>query len=60
MKTVGDGLLAEFPSAVEAVSCAVLIQQKNTREGAGLPQDQRLVFRIGINLGDIIVEENLR
>ena len=58
VKTVGDGLLAEFPSAVEAVSCAVLIQQRNTREGAGLPQDQRLVFRIGINLGDIIVEEN--
>src|SRR5215213_7680222 len=58
VKTMGDGLLAEFPSAVEAVSCALIIQQRNTREAIKGPEDQRIVLRIGINLGDIIVDGN--
>jgi adenylate cyclase len=58
VKTMGDGLLAEFPSAVEAVSCAITIQKRNARQAAETPEDKRLVLRIGINLGDIIREDN--
>jgi TolB-like protein/class 3 adenylate cyclase len=52
----GDNLLAEFPSVVHAVRCAVGIQEELKRRNAELPPDQRLLFRIGVNLGDIIVE----
>lgn len=56
VKTMGDGLLVEFHSVVDALRCAVEIQQlKATQNGAALPE-HRLEFRIGINLGDIIVE----
>lgn len=58
VKTMGDGLLAEFPSAVEAVSCAITIQRKNARAPAATSEDKRLVLRIGINLGDIILEDD--
>ncbi|MBX4864591.1 adenylate cyclase [Rhizobium sophorae] len=56
VKTMGDGLLVEFQSVVDALRCAVEIQQlKATQSAAALPE-HRLEFRIGINLGDIIVE----
>jgi len=56
VKLTGDGALVEFASAVEAVSCAVEIQRSTLNRNAGVPEDKRIVFRIGINLGDIIVE----
>lgn len=56
VKTMGDGLLVEFHSVVDALRCAVEVQQlKATQNAAALPE-HRLEFRIGINLGDIIVE----
>jgi len=56
VKLMGDGLLAEFPSVVEAVQCAVDIQQDMAGREAGLPDERRIRLRIGVNLGDIIVE----
>lgn len=55
----GDSVLAEFSSPVQAVRCAVAIQSILVRRNAALPQDRRLEFRIGINLGDVIVEDTL-
>jgi adenylate cyclase len=55
-KLMGDGLLAEFGSVVDAVECAVDIQRGMAGRDAGLPQDQRIEIRIGINLGEVIVE----
>ena len=54
--TAGDAILAEFPSAVEAVRCATEIQTALRTRNDHLPEDQRMWFRIGINLGDIIVQ----
>ena len=54
--TAGDSVLAEFPSAVEAVRCAVEIQEELAARNSELPKDRRLEFRIGINLGDVMVE----
>jgi adenylate cyclase len=56
VKTTGDGILIEFPSVVEAVACAVAIQRGIRERNAEIPADQRIEFRIGINLGDVIVE----
>ena len=56
VKLMGDGLLAEFPSVVEAVQCAIDIQQEVTEREPDISDDQRIRLRIGINLGDIIVE----
>jgi TolB-like protein/class 3 adenylate cyclase len=56
IKVMGDGLLIEFPSIVNAVRCAVDVQQAEAANNASLPLDQKLQFRIGINLGDVIVE----
>ncbi|HUH85298.1 MAG TPA: adenylate/guanylate cyclase domain-containing protein [Stellaceae bacterium] len=56
VKTTGDGFLAEFQSVVAAVSCASAIQRAIAARNAEVPPDRRLDFRIGINLGDIIVE----
>jgi hypothetical protein len=53
---MGDGLLVEFPSVVDALRCAVEVQQAKTERNAGVPADHRIEFRIGINLGDVIVE----
>src|SRR5262252_4174010 len=52
----GDNLLAEFPSVVEAVQCAVAIQRELRVRNAALPPHRRMEFRIGINLGDVIAE----
>jgi adenylate cyclase len=56
VKLMGDGLLAEFPSVVEAVLCAIDIQHSLTGHETDLPDERRIALRIGINLGDIIVE----
>jgi len=52
----GDNLLAEFGSVVDAVQCAVVIQTTLKAENANLPQQRRMEFRIGINLGDVVVD----
>ena len=56
VNTWGDGLLAEFPSVVEAVRTAVDVQNELAEHNAGRPTATRMMFRIGINLGDVIVE----
>ena len=56
VKTMGDGLLLEFPSVVDAVECAVAVQAVMDQRNEGIPQDRRMLFRIGINLGDILIE----
>jgi adenylate cyclase len=56
VKNTGDGLLAEFASVVDAVRCAVEVQRAMIDREAGVPEDRRIRFRIGINLGDIIVD----
>jgi adenylate cyclase len=55
-KLMGDGLLAEFGSVVDAVQCAVDIQRGMAERNAGLPEDHRIDVRIGVNLGEVIVE----
>jgi adenylate cyclase len=57
-KLMGDGALVEFPSVVNAVQCAVEIQKGMTAANAALPENKRIVLRIGVNLGDVIVEGN--
>jgi len=57
VKTTGDGILVEFPSAVDAVACAIAVQQGAARRTQDVPEDKRLVFRIGINIGDVIIEK---
>ena len=56
VKTTGDGLLVEFASVVEAVRCAVDVQRGMAERNAAVPTEQRIEFRIGINLGDIIID----
>lgn len=56
VKYTGDGFLAMFDSPVEAVRCAVVIQQSMVGRNASMPRDQRILYRIGVNLGDVIVE----
>ncbi|WP_085033059.1 adenylate/guanylate cyclase domain-containing protein [Ensifer aridi] len=58
IKTTGDGMLVEFQSVTDAVKCAVEIQQRMKRRNADVPQDRRIEFRIGINLGDIIFDDD--
>ncbi len=58
VKTTGDGLLVEFASAVEAARCAVDIQRGIAAQNADIAQDVRLQFRIGIHVGDIIIDDN--
>lgn len=57
VKLTGDGLLAEFPSAVEAVQCAVEIQHLLKERSVDLPEEKKVVYRTGINIGDIVVED---
>ena len=56
VKLMGDGMLVEFPSVVEAMQCAVEIQRAMAERNAAVPEDRRVEFRIGINLGDVIVD----
>src|ERR1700730_10987311 len=57
VKTTGDGLLIECASVIDAVRCAVEVQRMMAERNATVPAEQRIEFRIGINLGDIIIEE---
>ena len=56
VKTTGDGLLLEFPSVVAAVECAVTIQKLMVERNVGTPENKRIVYRIGVNLGDVLIE----
>ena len=56
VKTTGDGMLVEFPSVVDAVRCAVEVQRAMVDRNAETPEDQRITFRIGINLGDVMID----
>ena len=56
VSTAGDSLLAEFPSVVEAVQCAIEIQQELSGRNRSLPDARRMAFRIGINLGDVMLD----
>jgi adenylate cyclase len=56
VKQTGDGVLVEFPSVVHAVECACAVQRAMPARNADVPEDRRIEFRIGINLGDIIVQ----
>ena len=56
VKLMGDGALCEFASVVDAVACAVAIQRGMAEREAGVPEAERIRFRIGVNLGDVIVE----
>ena len=56
VKTTGDGVLMEFPSVVAAVECAIAIQRLMTERNAETPEGKRILYRIGMNLGDVLVE----
>src|ERR1700737_4993116 len=58
VKTTGDGMLVEFASAVDAARCAVEVQCGMAAQNADVPQDVRIEFRIGIHVGDIIIDDN--
>jgi adenylate cyclase len=58
VKTTGDGMLVEFSSVVDAVRCAVEIQRAMLDRNAALGEDQRIIFRIGVNLGDVIADRD--
>ena len=57
VKLMGDGLLAEFASVVDAVTAAVEIQEAMPERSAHLPEDRRIALRIGVNIGDVVVED---
>ena len=57
IKTTGDGMLVEFPSVVDAVECAAEVQRRMARRNADVACERQISFRIGINLGDVIIEE---
>jgi adenylate cyclase len=56
VKTTGDGLLLEFPSIVAAVQCAIAIQEGIAKRNEGVPDDEAIRFRIGVHIGDVIIE----
>jgi len=58
VKTTGDGVLLEFPSVVGAVECAILIQKMMAERNAAPPETKRILYRIGVNLGDVLIEDD--
>jgi len=58
VKTTGDGMLVEFASVVDAVGCAVDVQRSMVRRDAGVAQERQIIFRIGVNVGDIIIDDD--
>jgi len=58
IKLMGDGSLVEFASVVDAVACAVAIQEGMSARNEGVPEDRRIDFRIGVHLGDVMVEDD--
>src|SRR5215831_5289236 len=57
VKTTGDGLLVEFGSVIDGLRCATEIQAGMTERNASVPQDERIEFRMGLNVGDVVVED---
>src|SRR4051812_39514389 len=57
VNTAGDAMLAEFGSVVKAVECAIAVQREVAERNAGLPEERRMWFRIGINLGDVMISD---
>src|SRR5579864_4214745 len=58
VKRTGDGLIVEFRSVVDAVRCAIEIQNAMAQRNSGVPEDQRIEFRIGVHLGDVVEEDD--
>ena len=58
VKRTGDGFIVEFRSVVDAVRCAIEVQASMADRNAGLPQDQRIDFRVGVHLGDVVEESD--
>src|SRR5579871_1111301 len=56
VKTMGDGVLLEFPSVVAAVECAIRMQQQMAERNAGVPEARRILYRVGVNLGDVLID----
>lgn len=56
VKLMGDGAIAEFASVVDAGSCAIAVQRQSAALQAAIPADRRIIFRIGINVGDVVVQ----
>src|ERR1700676_122861 len=56
VKTMGDGLLLEFPSVVDAVECAIAIQKLMAGRNADIPEARRIVYHVGVHLGDVLIE----
>ena len=56
VKTTGDGVLLEFPSVVAAVECAIAIQKMMAERNAAVPEAKRILYRVGVNLGDILID----
>ena len=56
VKTTGDGVLLEFPSVVAAVECAVAVQGIMAQRNKDVPEDRRMLFRFGVNLGDVLIQ----
>ncbi len=56
VKTTGDGVLLEFPSVVAAVECAIAIQKQMVERNAGIAEGKRILYRMGINLGDVLID----
>src|SRR4029453_14703611 len=56
VKSTGDGVLLEFPSVVDAVECAVAVQEVMAERNEGVPADRRMLSRIGINLGALLIK----
>src|SRR5271168_4890884 len=59
VKTMGDGVLLEFPSVVAAVECAVAIQNMMVERNVDTPEARRIVYRIGVHLGDVLIDGGL-
>jgi TolB-like protein/class 3 adenylate cyclase/tetratricopeptide (TPR) repeat protein len=57
VKTMGDGLLLEFPSVVAAVECAIAVQRLMVERNADVPEGKRIVYRMGVHLGDVLIED---
>ncbi len=55
-KTTGDGMLIEFPSVVAAVECALAMQKQTAERNAGIPEAKRILYRIGVDLGDVLID----
>jgi len=56
IKTMGDGVLLEFPSVVVAVECAIAMQIQMVERNASVPEAKRILYRIGVNLGDVLID----